>query len=492
MLEFSSVTYTYPHAAAPAVRDVSFRLAPGEALLCTGRSGCGKSTLIRLANGLAPHYLRGELRGEVRAAGRNTLGVPPAELAVGVGTLFQDPERQFFALSVGEELALSLQWRGWEPEAVRAAVAESARALGIESLLDQTIFGLSEGQKQKVALASLLASRPGLLVLDEPTANLDPESARDLSRTLAGLKNQGVALFIVDHRLHWARDLADRVLVLDNGSVAARGDFSLLEDAELGKRHGLRAAAVEDARESLPVLGEPCAAAFSREARSEEPAFFACEELAFAYPEGRPLFAGASFRFSPGRIIALVGGNGAGKTTLARLLTGLERPQGGRILVQGRPVKARRLARHAQVVLQNAGHQLRMGSVRAELDDAAHGVFAPSARPAAVDSCMEAYGLAPLAGRHPQSLSGGEKQRLAVACAAIRRPRMLVLDEPTSGLDGENMRRMAENMALAAADGACLLVITHDLELLRLVCTEKIVLQTPEENARSGGKTEER
>ncbi len=467
MLHFSSVTYAYPHAGAPAVRDISFGLAPGEALLCTGRSGCGKSTLTRLVNGLAPHFLRGTLQGEVRVAGQNTLDTDPAALAGHVGTLFQDPERQFFALTVGDELALSLQWRGGRADEITPATAEAAALLGIEDLLEHTIFGLSEGQKQKVALAALLAARPGLLVLDEPSANLDPESTAELARTLLALKKRGIALFIVDHRLHWLRDLADRVLVLDAGSIAAQGDFALLEDAGLRARHGLRAVDVPDARESLPESSP----------ESADAAFFACEDISFAYPKGAPVFDGLDLSFAPGKVVALLGENGAGKTTLARLLTGLERPRRGRVAAGGKTPRPRELARHTQVVLQNAGHQLRMGSVAAELRDAAAGAVPDSEREGAVRLHLEQYGLTHLTERHPQSLSGGEQQRLAVACAAVRRPRMLILDEPTSGLDGESMRRMAESMRRAAEAGACLLVITHDLELMDRVCTEKIVLR---------------
>ncbi len=466
MLHFSSVTYAYPHAAGPAVRDISFSLSPGEAMLCTGRSGCGKSTLTRLANGLAPHVLQGSLQGEIRVAGTNTLETTPADLALHAGTLFQDPERQFFALTVGDELALALQWRGWEAGTIARAVAESADLLGIGDLLGHTIFGLSEGQKQKVALAALLAARPGLLVLDEPSANLDPESTAELGRTLAGLKARGIALFVVDHRLYWMRGLADKVLVLDEGRITAEGPFSLLDDTALRERHGLRNADVPDPRASLQEMPP-----------AGDSAFFACQSLSFAYPKGAPVFENMDLAFAPGSITALVGENGAGKTTLARLLTGLERPQTGSVTAGGQAVKARFLPRHAQVVLQNAGHQLRMRSVAAELDDAVRGVIAEPERVEAVRACLEDYALTRLAQRHPQSLSGGEKQRLAVACAAIRRPRMLILDEPTSGLDGENMRRMAESMRRAANDGACLLVITHDLELMRLACTEKITVR---------------
>lgn len=477
MLKFDSVTYTYPHAAEPAVSNVSFSLAPGQAMLCTGRSGCGKSTLVRLANGLAPHCLHGSLQGNVLAAGQNTRHTQPSDLALQVGTLFQDPERQFFALNVGDELTLGLRWRGWEPERAREAALFAARLLGIESLLDQTIFGLSEGQKQKVALAALLASRPSLLVLDEPAANLDPESAAALARTLAGLKAQGVALFVVEHRLSWMAALADSVLVLEKGRVAAAGDISLLKDADLRQRHGLRDLEVADGRDALPDMRVP-----------ENQAFFACRDLSFAYPRSAPVLWRKTLSFAPGRIIALLGENGAGKTTLARLLAGLERPESGAVLVGGRTIKARRLSGVAQVVLQNAAHQLRMNSVAAELEDALPPDLAPDLAPDLppnlrlarqgdkVHAAMERYALTPLSGRHPQSLSGGEQQRLAVACAALRLPRLLILDEPTSGLDGENMRRMADSLREIAAQGVCLLVITHDLEFINRVCTEKIVL----------------
>ncbi|MDR2503690.1 MAG: ABC transporter ATP-binding protein [Deltaproteobacteria bacterium] len=464
MLHFSSVAYTYPHAPTPAVRDITFSLRPGEALLCTGRSGCGKSTLARLANGLAPHYLGGGMEGEVRTVGQNTRQSAPAQLAREAGTLFQDPESQFFALNVEDELGVALRWRGWEDAAVREAVSESAALLGIEDLLERPIFGLSEGQKQKTALAALLAAQPKLLVLDEPSANLDPESTAELARILLRLKEKGISLFIADHRLGWLSAVADRVLVLDAGRIAAEGPFALLRDAELRRRHGLRAPEVHDPRPVLPEAGEG------------DEAFFCCHELNFAYPKGKNIFTQAHFAFAPGRVTALLGENGVGKTTLARLLTGLERPQGGRVLAGGRVVKPRRLPRHAQVVLQNAGHQLRMHSARAELEDALPEGLAPGERRRDALAHLERYALQGLAERHPQSLSGGEKQRLAVACATVRKPRMLILDEPTSGLDGENMRRMADSMQQAARDGACLLVITHDLELMELACADKITL----------------
>ena len=466
MLHLDDVSYSYPHSEKLAVQGVSLRVEPGALVLCTGQSGCGKSTVIRIANGLAPHYLKGALHGSASVGGTCTRTRAPADLALSVGSLFQEPERQFFALTVGDEIAFSLQWRGWPSATVAKAVEASAERMGIRHLLPQTIFGLSEGQKQKVALASLLAARPKALLLDEPSANLDPESTADLADTLLHLKSEGIAILVVDHRLSWLRGAADSVHVLHEGRTVAQGDFSLLDDAELRERYGLRAATVPDPRDVLPV-----------KAWQADSTFFGCEGLSFAYPRGKSVFANVSLGFTPGEVVALVGGNGAGKTTLARLFTGLEKSAGGFVAVKGKPVSAKHLPRHAQVVLQNAGHQLRMRSVHSELDDAAAGIFRDKQnRAEKVTATLERYGLSALAGRHPQSLSGGEKQRLAVAAATIRDPEVLILDEPTSGLDGKNMRRMARSIQQAAGDGAAIIVITHDLELMAAACTRKVVL----------------
>lgn len=467
MLKFIDVSYHYPYSSAPAVENISFSLSAGEILLCTGRSGCGKSTLTRLADGLCPHYLGGELAGDVYVAGRNTRNLSPQEISLQAGTLFQDPERQFFAMTVGDEIGLALQWRGVPQDKVRRAVAESAERLGISALLHQTIFGLSEGQKQKVALAALLALCPRALILDEPSANLDPESTAELAGILSELKNEGLAILVVDHRLAWLRGTADKALVLEKGRIAASGPFEILDDPALREQHGLRDARVEDPRGRLPLL----------EAQADQN-FFCCRDINFTYPKGREIFRGASFAFPAGETVALTGENGVGKTTLSRILTGLNRPKSGEVLVKGRAIKPRHLPRHAQVVLQNASHQLRMNSVLAEICDAADpGSGFRQSAPGL--ETLKLYGLVHLKDRHPQSLSGGEKQRLALACATIRKPEVLLLDEPTSGLDGENMRRIAQNIEACRASGSAILVITHDLELMRLVCKKQLRLGAP-------------
>lgn len=457
MLVFDNVRYHYPFTRTPAVRDVTFSAPAGRAILCTGGSGCGKSTLIRLANGLAPHYFRGELHGQVMVAGRDNATRPIHAISHDVGTLFQDPEQQFFALNVADELAFAHEWRNAPQERIQALVRENAARFGITDLLESSVHQLSEGQKQKVALAGIMSLSPSVLILDEPSANLDPEATEDLALLLADLKRAGVTLLIVDHRLYWLEGLIDEVLVMENGEVARRTSFDELHDDELRQRYGLRSTVVHDRREEISCV---------RSRRGS----IAVNNLSFAYRGKPPLFDNFSVSLPKGEVVGIVGDNGVGKTTFARLMTGLLPMQSGSVSINDQPVPPAQLLKRSAIVLQNTDHQLHMHTVRRELEAACRLLDREQQAPA-VEQTLAGYRIAHLAERHPQSLSGGEKQRLVIACAAIRRPELLILDEPTSGLDGANMAMIADNVRAIAAAGTCVLVISHDLELLERVCT---------------------
>ena len=488
MIRFQNVTYTYPFQDRPAVRGVDLHVRPGELALVTGASGCGKSTLMRLANGLCPRYFGGLLEGAVFLDGTDAAGIPLKDMSHLVGTLFQDPEQQFFALGVEDELAFVHEWRGLPADETRRKIAEAARNFGLENLLDHAIHELSEGQKQKVGLAAILSQHPKALVLDEPTANLDPESTADLALHLDALKKAGLAILVVDHRLYWLEDAADRVVVMKEGLIAEQGPFAMLHDEALRSAYGLRAAHVEDARETLPESLPPSPAP------SDAETGLRVSGLTFAYKGQPPIYNDADVRLGRG-VTALIGGNGTGKTTLARLLTGLNRAQAGEFRINGRVHPASEMLKHVGIVLQNADHQLHMRTVAQEiavclaLADRIRGKTGRmKGRTGEIAELLGLFGLEHLADRHPQSLSGGEKQRLVIACAFAKKPSVLILDEPTSGLDGGNMRRIAHALSLLAEQGACVLVITHDLELLRASCGAAIRL--PLAKARHGDNAE--
>ncbi len=467
MLEFKNVTYTYPFQEKPAVHDISLRIEPGQLMVCTGASGCGKSTLIRLANGLCPHYFQGDLQGSVLVQGQNTAEVRIAELSSHVGTLFQDPEQQFFALNVEDELAFALEWKGMARESMQEAVQRAVQEFGLESILASSIHNLSEGQKQKVGLASLRAQATKVLILDEPSANLDPEATEALAHILQHLKAQGMTILVVDHRLYWLRDIADRVLVMQEGRVVEEGSFTLLDDAALRAKYGLRSTQVQDTRSQLPSCFV---------ASQEEEMALQVEDLHFAYKNKEPIFTAAHIVIPYG-ITVLMGDNGTGKTTLARIIAGLQSYEKGQFTIKKQLCDRKERLGLTGIVLQNADHQLHMRTVLEEVMTSLEILhIAKADRPDKATSLLRDFGLEHLAQRHPQSLSGGEKQRLVVACALAKQPHILLLDEPTSGLDGNNMQRLVAVLQRCQEQGMCVLLITHDLELLHHVGTHALRL----------------
>ena len=459
MIALDNVSYTYPFSSTPAVREIGFEVHPGQAVLVTGPSGCGKSTLIRLVNGLCPHFYAGRLEGNVRVAGKDTRECRLNELSGLVGTLLQDPEHQFFAMTVEEEIAFVHEWRQHSPKIIRDTVQAAAERFGLTHLLDRSLLHLSEGEKQKVVLAAIASLNPRVLVLDEPTANLDPEATVALADTVKAFKKAGMAILIVDHRLYWLESVVDKVLVMDRGRIVEQGAFSLLSDIESAR--GLRSARVADPRSRLVPMD-------NQKGRLQ------VERLRFCFSNGPALFDDANLALPKG-VTALLGPNGSGKTTLARLLTGLSPMHTGRLYLDGQPIQNGMLLKRASIVLQNIDHQLHMKTVREELIVSANG--SRSGRlDSLVDDFLDLLDLKHLGERHPQSLSGGEKQRLVIACGMIKQPDILILDEPTSGLDGRNLGLVVELVRKAGARGACVVLISHDLELIGSCCDHALRL----------------
>ncbi len=497
LISFEQVTYRYPDAERPALDDVSIELHPGEFCLLAGLSGCGKSTLLRAACGLVPHFHGGRFAGRVEVAGLDTREHGPARLGAFVGALFQDPETQLVTSSVRAELSLALESRGEGASAVARGVEEVALALGIDALLDRSTHELSGGEQQRVALGAALAGRPRVVLLDEPTLQLDPVAGDELIGLLRRLNQEWeTTIVLAEHRLERCLSAADRVIALDAGQIVCDGapaDFvrwasahspalqtpgaklfaiAGLSPAPVGVRQaratlrakgllpeaedpaagrGSTAAVVRDPRslgETAPSA-EPQPSRRGRRKNAPQPAL----ELRGVWHElrdGPAILRGASLELMAGETVALMGRNGAGKSTLLRHAAGLLEPTRGRIERAGR----------VALLMQNPGDYFIHEHVSQE-----------TSRPA-----LAAAGLQELAARHPRDLSGGERQRLALAIVTDgETPAVLALDEPTRGMDRSGKAELAEELRRRAGEGQAVIVATHDPEFAA-ACARRAVL----------------
>jgi energy-coupling factor transport system ATP-binding protein len=481
LLCFERVAYQYPGAPEAALSDVSIELGPGEFCLLAGLSGHGKSTLLRAACGLVPHFHGGRFAGRVTLDGLDTREHGPAQLGGVAGVLFQDPETQLVMSTVRAELALALESRGHGATAVARGVEEVALALGIDALLDRSTHDLSGGEKQRVALGAALAGRPRLVLLDEPTSQLDPVAGDELIGLLRRLNQEWeTTIVLAEHRLERCLAAADRVIALHEGRVACDGDpetflawatrsspalqtpaaklFALagIGPAPTGVRQArsaLRARGLLSDEEAPSGSGETTGAPPRARRRRAERATPALEmdSVWHELSDGPAILRGVDLSLAPGESVALMGRNGAGKSTLLRHAAGLLEPTRGRVRAAGR----------VALLLQNPGDYFIHERVADELPDGA-------ALPEGLDGAGE---------RNPRDLSGGERQRLALAIVsgAGEAPALLALDEPTRGMDRAAKGLLAAELRRRASEGQAVIVATHDPEFAA-ACADRAVL----------------
>ena len=482
MLELEQVSYRYPHADRLALDEVTLRVGRGELVVVAGGSGSGKSTLLRTASGLVPHFHGGIFSGRVEVAGMDTRAHGPGDLAAVVGTLFQDPETQVVMGTARAELAFPLENRGLPPAAVARGVEEAAVALGIAHLLDRPTGELSGGELQRVSLGAALAGRPALVVLDEPTSQLDPVAGDELIGLLRRLnEDSDTAILLAEHRLERCLGAADRVIAMAGGRIAldasAEEFLGWAADAapelqtpggRLLSRLGIapvpgvkRARAALRARGMLPEAGrdpaDPDDAAGAGEdprpatgAGRRRPPALRFDRVWHEIRRGPAILRGVSLALGPGERVALMGRNGAGKSTLLRHAAGLQRPTRGAVHSEGR----------VALLLQNPTDYLIHDRVAEEA----------SAEARRTVSLGEEF-----ADRYPRDLSGGERQRLALAIVldGTPPPAVVCLDEPTRGMDRAHKQHLAA--LLQGLDHAAVLVATHDPEFAAAFA-ERVVL----------------
>lgn len=453
-----NVSFTYPHQENPLLKRINLEINKGEVILLAGPSGSGKSTLSRLFNALSPHHVEGELTGEISVFGLNPQVDPIEDFVPLVGSVFQNPKTQHFTAETTSELAFPLENMGVNPPRILEIIAEVSDLLKIENLLDRNIYELSGGEKQQLSFATAVVLNPHLLVLDEVTSNLDHEAIARLTEMVRKLKATGITIVLVEHRLFWIKDIVDRVYYINDGSIVEEWDnreFCALSDEELHTK-GLRSL---DMMQYQQIISE------KKFGVNTDEGALKTLSLNTGYGRNKVISQNLSLNFPKGQVTALLGSNGQGKSTLAQTLTGLIEPLAGEILFENKNQTSEELLAKTFLVMQDTNYQLFSHSVESE-------VSLGSVNKEHLDDILDALNLLELKDRHPMSLSGGEKQRVAIASAILSDKEIIIFDEPTSGLDFINMDRFGNLIAQLKKLDKVIIVITHDLELAALWCDQ--------------------
>jgi len=477
-ISLKNISFSYSDSLDDAIlKNLNLEIRSGECVVLAGESGCGKTTISKLINGLIPHYHSGTMDGDVLLGGKNTSDMTLAEISRVVGSVFQNPRSQFFNIDTDCELAFGCENLGMDPEEIKQRVENVVQEFHLEHLLGRSIFNLSGGEKQKIACASVSATGPEIFVLDEPSANLDLKTIADLKEIVSRWKKAGKTVVIVEHRLYYLRDVADRICYVKDGQIAEEWMPAELEakGPEYAASLGLRCMNLEMLNsvchpgaegDRIHYLScsqlrrdyQPC-----DDIASEAKQSIIFSNLTFSYHRKHPILDIDHLELPCGQITALIGHNGAGKSTLAQVLCGL---QGS-----WRQKRAAR-KRGTYLIMQDVNHQLFTESV---LDEVLLGMK-PQNEKLALE-ILDGLNLKQYANEHPMALSGGQKQRVAIASGISSGSEIVVFDEPTSGLDYRQMLAVSATLKKLATSGKTLLVITHDPEFILNSCQSVIRME---------------
>ena len=493
MIEIKNTAFHYTGLDKGGLKNINLKIMDSECVLLCGASGCGKTTLTRLINGLIPHFYKGTLSGEVIVNGKNIGEQELYSLAGVVGSVFQNPRSQFFSVDTDGEITFGPENIGLPKEEILKRKKNVITELNLRDLMKRSLFDLSGGEKQKIACGSVAALLPHIILLDEPSSNLDWSAIRDLRKIMKLWKNQGKTIIISEHRLWYLKDIIDRVIYLEQGEIVhewTQERFAALSDSELAS-YELRPLNLEE-RYIQAFSGDTVITDKDIDKVSDKKEILGelqkkrivIKDLYFTYTPKKYLFF--KKRLSPvdadsctlripflsaklGEIIGIIGNNGSGKSTFLRCLCGLEKTCIGTVSIDGKIYTRKNLTKNCYMVMQDVNHQLFTDSVITEV---MLSMEHPDEKKA--EKILASLDLLQYKDKHPMALSGGQKQRVAIASAMAADAVMLLFDEPTSGLDYRHMKEVSALLKELAKKGKTIFVATHDPELAAECCDRTI------------------
>lgn len=457
MVELRDYSFTYD-GKREILRKINLKIKQGEFIVITGLSGCGKTTLTRVLNGLCPHFYHGKLSGNYIVDGRDAKDMSISELSKYWGSVFQDPRSQFLSKRVFDELVLAMENACMDREEMKLRLNEVVAELGLEGLLSREMMELSSGEKQKVAIGSVFSTHPQGFVLDEPSANLDSFATKGLADFLKEIKAKGHSVVVSEHRLHYLKDLIDRLLVMKDGEIVS--EFSSDELKNLSPSNlstmGLRSLNLPDLKVDRQIIVKD--------------AFLSCSGLSLIR-KGQRILDGINLELERGKVHVIVGENGAGKSSICKIITGLYKQTEGSVSFCGKIIKRKERLKRTFFVGQDVDYQLYGYSIRNEFQIGNKRIADEK-----IFNCLNKINLGCSLDTHPQILSGGQKQRLLIGVAHLSDRDVIVLDEPTSGLDGYHMKLISGLIKKLAKQGKTIIVITHDVEFISLVADSILLI----------------
>lgn len=488
MLKIDNLSYRYPSRKQFTLKNINLTLADGEMLLLAGRSGCGKSTLIKAISGLLGSEERGELQGAIYLQGEDISKWPPEKTGQMVGTVYQSPDDQLFAMTVADEVGFALENQGEEPEVIARKVSETLELVGLGGFEDYSIHKLSGGQRQRLALASILVTRPGLLILDEPVSQMNPQGVQSFMQLLVRLNREaGIAILMIEHRVNELCKYFSRLAVMQEGSIVydglvadawqamtGRGDLGLREPqtVKLCRALQLSELTTDEGRivQMLRNECEPVEAVVKAQPAEQQQPLLEAQDLYYTYPGCKePTLKKLQFTLYQGQITAIMGFNGAGKSTLMNLLGGLTQTQQGSMLLAGQPVD-KQLGKIGYL-RQEPDLMLLADTVREELCWKNYTITQEE-----LQQLLEHMNLEKYADDFPLALSKGQRLRVVLGAMLAKKPALLLLDEPTTGQDEQSLAEIRRLLLAYKEQGGSIFICTHDMELAAQVADRVIVL----------------
>jgi energy-coupling factor transport system ATP-binding protein len=485
--------FQYADSKSATLTNINLNIKKGEMVGVMGRTGAGKTSTLMLFNGLIPHFYEGDFKGNVISNTMNTQSYRVQTLSRFVGLVLQDAETQIFSLTVGKDVAFGPSNLAVKKEKLKSAVTTSLESVGLNGYENRMTNGLSGGEKQRVAIAGVLAMEPEILVLDEPTSELDPRGKKEIYGLLKELRQKrDVTIIISGHDSEEMLHYVDRLIVMENGNIAWEGDpkklftdvtltkqlgicppeiteiGNLLSDGEDGSCYLTVDECVNDLSDKLKP-SEATVEIEDRHKKSNSPIVIETNNLCYSYDKGSSVLKNINIKIRKGEFVALIGKNGAGKTTFSKHLNGLLRPTGGEIFINGSDaskMKIAELSKDIGYVFQNPDHQIFAASVKEEIEYGlkAYG-YTEEEREKRIKNVLKFVGMENYEERHPFSLGKGERQKLAVSTILSMTPQILVIDEPTTGQDWEGTQKMMSLLKELHVNGHTIITITHDMRL---------------------------